>query len=158
MHDLPANEHTVVLTTVAASINTCFDVGIDLEAYPEWAAGISAVQVEERDELGRPIRARFEASGIGRRSSYVLAYDLSQAPNRLAWTMVEGDLTTRLEGAYMFEPAPASTIDAEATDVTYELIIDLAVPLPGYVKRRAEDKIIEAALQRFADRVLAQNT
>ena len=27
--------------------------------------------------------------------------------------------------------------------------IDLAVPLPGFVKRRAEDKIMEAALRRF---------
>lgn len=147
----------MVLTTVAASIEACFEVGIDLEAYPEWVEGIAAVQVEERDEQGRPIRARFEAAGIGRRSAYVLAYDLSQAPQRLAWTMVEGDLTTRLEGAYLFEQAPTATADEEATDVTYELIIDLAVPLPGYVKRRAEDKIIEAALQRFADRVLAQN-
>ena len=33
---------------------------------------------------------------------------------------------------------------------------DLAVPLPGFVKRRAEDKIVEAALQRFMDRVMSQ--
>lgn len=155
MHDLPANEHTVVLTTVQASIEACFAVGIDLEAYPEWVQGLAAVEVEERDDDGRPRRARFEASGIGRRSEYVLEYDLSGAPNRLAWTMVEGDLTSRLEGAYLFEPSPTAAADEEATDVTYELIVDLAVPLPGYVKRRAEDKIVEAALQRFSDRVIA---
>jgi hypothetical protein len=69
--------------------------------------------------------------------------------------MVEGDLTSRLEGAYLFEPSPTTPPDGVATDVTYELIVDLAVPLPGYIKRRAEDKIIEAALERFADRVIA---
>ena len=158
MHDVPANEHTVVLTTVAASIEACFEVCIDLEAYPEWVDGISAVEVQERDEHGRPLRARFEASGIGRRTSYVLAYDLSGSPGRVAWSMVEGDLTSRLEGAYIFEPASTSMDDEIMTDVTYELIIDLAVPLPGFVKRRAEDKIIEAALQRFADRVLATSS
>ncbi|MGI9616533.1 MAG: SRPBCC family protein [Acidimicrobiales bacterium] len=155
MHDVPANEHTVVLTTVSAPIEACFQVVIDLEAYADWVEGISAVEVQERDDQGRPLRARFEASGIGRRSAYVLEYDLSDAPNRLAWQMVEGDLTSRLEGAYLFEPSPTTPPGGVATDVTYELIIDLAVPLPGYIKRRAEDKIIEAALARFADRVVA---
>lgn len=153
MHDLPANQYAVALTTVAAPISACFAVGIDLEAYPEWVTGLEAVTIEERDDQGRPVLARFEASAVGRSVSYVLAYDLSEAPNRLSWTMVESDLTTRLEGAYVFEPAPPADDDTEATDVTYELIVDLAVPLSGYVKRRAEDKILEAALQRFADRV-----
>lgn len=141
-----------MLTTVPASVEACFAVGIDLEAYPEWVVGLSSVEVEERDEQGRPLRARFLASGMGRHASYVLAYDLSGGPSRLSWTMVEGDLTSRLEGAYLFEPSGS---DPEATDVTYELLVDLAVPLPGYVKRRAEDKIVEAALQRFHDRVVA---
>ena len=92
---------------------------------------------------------------MGRQTSYVLAYDLSRAPERLAWTLVEGDLTSRLEGAYLFEPAPSSTDAEPSTDVTYELIVDLKLPLPGYVKRRAEDKIVESALQRFKDRVQA---
>lgn len=138
--------------TVPASIEDCFAVAIDLEAYPEWVDSISAVTVEERDHHGRPIRARFEASGLGRQSSYALAYDLSEAPRRLTWTMVAGDLTRRLEGAYTFD---AAVDDDDGTDVTYELMVDLAVPLPGYVRRRVEDKILEAALRRFGDRVLA---
>lgn len=157
VHDIPANEHTVVMTTIPASVEACFAVGIDLEAYPEWAQGIASVEVKERDAQGRPVKARFEASGIGRQSAYVLAYDLSGAPGRLAWTMVEGDLTRRLEGTYLFEPSPGHAEGREETDVTYELIVDLAVPLPGYVKRRAEDKILAAALQRFKDRVLASS-
>jgi uncharacterized membrane protein len=154
VHDLPANEHTVVLTTIPAPVEACFAVGLDLAAYPEWVASISSVEVEERDDQGRPVRARFEASAMGRQTSYVLAYDLSQAPRRLAWTLVEGDLTTRLEGAYLFEPAAPGPEGEPSTDVTYELIVDLAVPLPGFVKRRAEDKIVEAALQRFKERVV----
>ncbi len=154
MHHLPANQHAVALITVDASIHACFEVGIDLEAYPEWAEGLSSVTILERNSDGHPVRARFEASAIGRAVSYELAYDLSDAPHRLAWTMVEGDLTSRLEGSYLFEPSPV-VAGREATDVTYELIVDLTVPLPGYVQRRAEDKIIEAALQRFADRVMA---
>jgi uncharacterized membrane protein len=155
VHEVPANAYTVVLTTVAAPVETCFEVAIDLESYPDWVKGITEVEVEERDELGRPIRARFVATAVGRESAYSLAYDLSASPSRLSWTMVEGDLTSRLEGTYLFEPSPTATGDDVATDVTYELSVDLAVPLPGYVKRRVEDKILEAALQRFKERVEA---
>ena len=155
MHDVPANAHTVVLTTVPATVEECFAVAIDIESYPDWVEGINSAVVEERDDQGRPLRARFEASGIGRRSTYTLAYDLSEAPRNLSWSLVEGDLTSRLEGTYLFEPSPTATADEIATDVTYELLVDLAVPLPGYVKRRAEDKIVEAAMERFRARVIA---
>ena len=155
MHDVPENAHTVLLTTVAASIEECFAVAIDLEAYPEWVKGITAVTVTEYDDQQRPLRARFEATAVGRRSSYELAYDLSKAPNQLSWSLVDGDLTRRLEGAYIFEPSTTAA-GPEATDVTWELLVDLSVPLPGFVQRRAEDKIVEAAMQRFTDRVVAR--
>ena len=153
MHDVPANENTVVLTTVAAPIEACFEVAIDLDAYPEWVKGITSVEVQERDDQGRPVRARFEATALGRNSAYTLSYDLSGEPTTLSWVMVEGDLTSKLEGTYLFEPSPTAADGEVATDVTYDLSVDLAVPLTGYVRRRVEDKIVEAALERFRVRV-----
>ncbi len=153
MHEVPAKAHTVVLTTVAAPVEACFEVAIDLDAYPDWVKGITSVDVQERDDRGRPLRARFEATAVGRTSAYTLSYDLDRGPVSLSWSMVEGDLTSRLEGAYLFEPSPTAAAGEIATDVTYELFVDLAVPLPGYVKRRVEDKIVEAALERFKNRV-----
>lgn len=150
MRDIPANEHAVETTTVPASVEDCFKVGLDLESYPEWAEGIALVEVIERDADDRPLKARFEVAGLGRETSYVLAYDLSGAPGRMSWALVEGDLIRRLEGTYLFEPEGTGE-----THVTYELYVDLVVPLPGFVKRRAEDKILAAALQRFKTRVLA---
>lgn len=117
--------------------------------------GIQAVEVQAVDDIGRPLRVRFEATAIGRRSAYVLAYDFSEAPRKMSWSMVEGDLTSKLDGAYIFEPSQNAVEGEPATDVTYQLSIDLAVPLPGYVQRRAEDKIVDAALERFKARVVA---
>jgi ribosome-associated toxin RatA of RatAB toxin-antitoxin module len=153
VHEVPASANTIVLTTVEASVEACFAVAIDLDAYPEWVKGITSVEVQERDAKGRAKRARFEATAMGRRSVYTLSYDLSRAPDALSWVLVEGDLTTRLEGTYLFEPNPTAADGELATDVTYDLSVDLAVPLPGYVKRRVEDKIVEAALERFKVRV-----
>lgn len=145
-------ERRVVSTTVQASVEQCYAVGIDVGSYPNWIESLSEVLIESTDAHGNPERVRFEAVGIGRRSNYVLAYDLSRAPNELGWTLVTGDLARAIEGCYRFSDATEEGSEPQ-TNVEYELTIDLAVPLPGYVKRRAEDKIIEAALRRFKNEV-----
>ncbi len=43
------------------------------------------------------------------------------------------------EGSYVFTP---STATPGGTDVVYELSIELIVPIPGFVKRRAEVRIL----------------
>ncbi len=143
-------EERIVHATIAASADRCFAVATDLEAYPEWVNGITAVNVTERDELGRATVAAFEAESFGRRTQYSLAYDYDNAPHGLSWRLVEGDLMRRIDGLYRFEQSADSP---DLTDVTYELIIDLSVPLPGFVKRRAEGKIVRAALAEFCARV-----
>lgn len=145
-------EHASVTTTIAASPERCFETAVDVERYPEWAQGIRSVDVLDHDEAGRPSKVEFVAEAIGRRTRYVLAYDHSEAPRRLSWKLVEGDLTRRLEGAYTFEPSPDAP-DGELTEVCYELDIELVLPLPGFVKRRAETKILQAALPRLKARV-----
>jgi ribosome-associated toxin RatA of RatAB toxin-antitoxin module len=145
-------ERRVVSTTIQATVDQCYAVGIDVGSYPNWIESLSQVEIESTDANGNPERVRFEAVGIGRRSNYVLAYDLSQAPHVLGWTLVTGDLARAIEGCYRFTDVTESGSDP-MTNVDYELTIDLAVPLPGFVKRRAEDKIIEAALRRFKNEV-----
>ena len=148
----PNIETRIVKTTVQGTIDQCFQVGLDVESYPEWIDSLDSVVVESTDEAGRPSQVRFEASGIGRRSSYVLAYQLEQAPNRLGWTLVTGDLMRAIEGSCKFSDVTESS-DTPLTEVEYHLAVDLAIPLPGFVKRRAEDKVLEAALSRFKNRV-----
>ncbi|MGH1488237.1 MAG: SRPBCC family protein [Acidimicrobiales bacterium] len=137
---------------VQASVEACYKVGIDIEAYPEWVENLLSAEIKSTDEQGRPKTVQFEAEGIGRKTSYLLAYDLSEAPHRLAWSLVSGDLTREIEGRYVFHDMTEDS-GMPVTEVDYELTIDLAVPLPGFVKRRAEDKIVRSALGRFKQRV-----
>ncbi|MEM7324316.1 MAG: SRPBCC family protein [Actinomycetota bacterium] len=150
-----SREHTGASVEVQATVAACYAVGIDIEAYPEWVENLDSAEILTRDEQGRPLTARFEAAGLGRMSSYVLGYDYGTAPNGLAWNLVQGDLTREIEGRYVFTDRTEAD-GAPLTEVDYELTIDLAVPLPGFVKRRAEDKIVKAALQRFKQRVESQ--
>lgn len=144
------SESAVEQATVSATRDRCFEVATDVASYPDWARGVTTVTVVDRDEQGRVSQALFEVEAIGRSARYELAYDYSDAPRKLSWSLVDGDLMTALDGAYTFE----DSVDLPGgTDVRYELTIDLAVPLPGFVKRRAEGKIIEAALPYFCKRV-----
>ena len=151
-HTASSIERRVVTTTVQATVEECYAVGVDVQNYPNWIESLAEVEVESTDADGNPRRVRFEAAGLGRRASYVLAYILADAPNTLGWTLVTGDLARAIEGEYRFSDSTEYGGDPTTT-VEYELSIDLAVPLPGYVKRRAEDKIIEAALRRFKQEV-----
>ena len=133
---------------VTATPDQCFAVVSDLERYPEWAADIKQVTIESRDGEGRPTAVTFRAGAFGRSTSYTLSYDYSQAPDVLAWVQVRGDITSKLDGTYTFDPVGDGT-----TQVTYTLEVELRVPLPGFIKRRAQSRIMHTALEELRARV-----
>lgn len=133
---------------VAASPEQCFAVVSDLEQYPQWAADIKEVTVKSRDAEGRPAEVGWRAGAFGRSTSYTLVYDYSDAPRTLAWKQTAGDLTSKLDGSYRFERG-----DDGSTEVTYTLEVELRVPLPGFIKRRAQSRIMHTALEELKSRV-----
>jgi uncharacterized membrane protein len=138
--------------TIEAPPQRCWEVAADFERYPEWARDVKEAVVVERDDEGRGLRVAFRAGAMGHSARYVLRYDHSEAPRRLAWVLEEGDVVRRLDGAYQFDHLDG---DVDATDVSYTLVVELAVPLPGFVKRRAEGKIMTTALDELKRRVEA---
>lgn len=124
-------------TIIAATPERVWAIAADFERYPEWAKDVKDVVVRARDDEGRPSEVEFRASALGRSTHYTLSYDYSNAPHALAWRMLRGDIMRTIDGAYHFSP----TADG-GTEVRYDLVIDLVVPLPGFVKRRAEVRIL----------------
>lgn len=124
-------------TTIAAAPDRVWAIATDFEQYPEWAKDIKNVVVRERDAEGRATEVEYRASALGRSTHYTLTYDYSQAPNVLSWHMLRGDIMRTIDGAYNFSP-----IADGGTEVRYDLAIELVVPLPGFVKRRAEVRIL----------------
>ena len=135
-------------TTIDASPDRVFEVALDIEKYPEWARDVKEAVVVERDGDGRPLRVQFRAAAMGHSARYALRYDHSDSPRTLAWVLEQGDIVRRLDGEYVFEPDDGTG----GTDVTYHLVVELAVPLPGFIKRRAESKIMTTALDELKRR------
>lgn len=138
---------------IGATPDQCYAVAASFEEYPFWAQDIKEVVIGSRDDGGRPVEVTFRAGAFGRTTSYTLKYDYSEAPKALSWVQIGGDITSRLDGTYLFE-----SDDLNQTQVTYELTVELAVPIPGFVKRRAEVRIVHAALRDLKDRVESVTT
>jgi ribosome-associated toxin RatA of RatAB toxin-antitoxin module len=122
----------------------CYTVLSEFARYPEWAADIKSVQVDEHDDAGRPRVVTYRAAAFGRSTSYTLRYDYTNAPEELSWVQTSGDLTRRLDGSYHLSPSGDG-----GTEIVYKLVVDLKVPLPGFVKRRAEGRIMGTALREL---------
>lgn len=135
---------------IEAPVERCFETLTDFESYPEWAGDLKEVTVIERDAQGRALVVEFRAAAMGRSTTYRLRYDYSDAPNRLGWQLDTGDIQRELDGAYVLQPAED---DPARTEVSYELSIDLIMPIPGFVKRRAEARILKTALDELKTRV-----
>jgi hypothetical protein len=141
---LPAvTDHATEHARINAPLDRCFAVLTDFEHYPAWAADIKAAEVHERDAEGRGTEVTWRAAAMGRSSTVRLAYDYTEAPQVMRWKLLDGDVLRRYDGHYILQPVED---DPESTDLEYQLSVDLVVPLPGFVKRRAEDRIIKAAL------------
>jgi ribosome-associated toxin RatA of RatAB toxin-antitoxin module len=146
-HEIVADQATEHMS-VSASPERCFSVVADIERYPEWAADIKEIVVDERDDQGRPVLVTFRAAAFGRSTSYTLRYDFSEAPHVLSWKLTKGDITSKLDGSYVFDAAEGS-----GTRVTYHLEAELRVPIPGFIKMRAQSRIMSTAMRELKARV-----
>ena len=130
-------ETATEIITIDAAPDEVWGITIDLERYPEWARDIKAVTIHESDGEGRPSQVEFRTSALGRSTHYTLQYRYDDEPRQLGWSMIRGDIQRSIDGAFTFIPTPDGK-----TEVRYDLAIDLVIPLPGFVKRRAEVRIL----------------
>jgi ribosome-associated toxin RatA of RatAB toxin-antitoxin module len=128
---------------VNATPQAVYDVVTDFEHYDNWVSDLKRIDILTRDSEQRPLEVQFRAAAFGRSTTYTLRYDYSQAPAQLSWRQVEGDLTETLNGQYRFEEADGST------KVTYDLEVELLVPIPTFIKSRAAYRIQTQALREL---------
>ena len=136
-----AFERTVIRDTA----ERIFEVITDYESYPEWATNVKEVEVKRLDEDGRAGLVAYRAAAMGRSAAYVLEYFYGTNPMRVSWRLAEGDLVRRLDGRYLLTPLDPDAAGPR-TEVTYELEVDVSMPMSGFLRRRAESRILRSAL------------
>jgi hypothetical protein len=119
----------------------------DFGAYPEWAGQVKSAEVLTTGADGRPATVRFVLEAAVISDEYVLGYDWS-GDEAVDWRIVDaGKMISGLTGSYRLADA------GNGTQVTYELAVDLKVPMIGMIKRKAEKVIVDTALKGLKKRV-----
>ncbi len=128
---------------------TVMDVIADIGSYPEWVTEYKETEVLESDDEGYPKVARLVLEAAVLKDTMVLAYDWPPDRGSVQWSLVSSSLLRSLHGAYRLAPK------GSGTDVTYELTVDLLVPMIGLLKRKAERRLTDTALKDLKKRVEA---
>src|ERR1700676_5619837 len=126
------------------------DVIADIGSYPEWVAEYKETEVLEADAEGYPKTSRLVLDAAVLKDTMVLSYDWPPDRGAVKWTLGSSSLLKALEGEYRLSPK------GSGTDVTYELSVDLIIPLIGLLKRKAERRLTNTALKDLKKRVEAE--
>ncbi|MBB2992541.1 ribosome-associated toxin RatA of RatAB toxin-antitoxin module [Mycolicibacterium iranicum] len=128
---------------------TVMDVIADIGSYTDWVAEYKEAEVLEADEAGYPKKARIVLDAAVLKDTMVLAYEWPAERTSVTWSLVSSTLLKALDGAYRLTPK------GSGTEVTYELSVDLIIPMIGLLKRKAERRLTDTALKDLKKRVEA---
>jgi ribosome-associated toxin RatA of RatAB toxin-antitoxin module len=134
---------TVVIDAPLADVQAAL---YSIESYPEWLTSIKKVDVIERDSQNRVTKAKLTIDAGMMKDRVVLDYDWSAEPASLSFTMDEADLLTQMDGTYTLK-----AIDADSTQVTYELEIAVSMPVPAMMITKGQQQTIDAALKELGE-------
>jgi len=143
-------EKTAQTIYIDADPRTVIKVIADIGSYPEWVSEYTEAEVLEADAEGYPKVARMVLDATVLKDTMVLCYDWPADRGSVHWSLVSSSLLKSLDGAYRLVPK------GSGTDVTYELTVDLAIPMIGLLKRKAERRLIDTALKDLKKRVEAE--
>lgn len=140
-------EQTTSSILIDADPDEVMAVIADFAAYPTWVKGMTEARVVK--EAGGVVeQVHFELDNPPIKDSYTLAYDWN-TPGELSWHLVEGKMLKAMQGTYALRQV------GSGTEVTYRLAVDVAIPMIGMLKRKAEKVIIDTALKGLKKRVEA---
>ena len=136
--------------TVDASPADVMAVIADFEAYPEWTGAVKQAEVRSTASGGRAKEVWFDLDAGAIKDQYTLGYTW-KADREVRWQLIEAEnIVKSMDGAYLLEDNGDGS-----TNVTYQLAVDIKIPMLGMIKRKAEKVIIDTALKELKKRVEA---
>ena len=126
---------------------TIMAVIADFPNYPEWAASVKRTEVTEAGPDGRARRVAFWLDAGVVRDQYELEY-VWTGDERVDWTLVTGQMMRGQDGSYVLRQT-----GPHSTEVTYSLTVELAIPMLGLLRRKAERVVLDTALKELKKRV-----
>jgi ribosome-associated toxin RatA of RatAB toxin-antitoxin module len=131
---------------IEASPEEILDVIADVESTPTWSPQYQKAEVLEAYDDGRPKRVKMKIKTAGISDEQIVEYTWTD--NVVSWTLVSAGQLKAQDASYTLTP------DGEKTKVRFDISIDLAIPLPGFVLKRAMKGGVETATDGLRKQVL----
>jgi uncharacterized membrane protein len=131
---------------IEATPDEIMDVLFDLESLPKWSSFHQKVEILERDKDGHPSKSRQAVKIVGVADEQVLDYFVHD--DGVGWTLESSKQQRAQEGHYTLTP------EGDSTRVRFELTVDLAVPVPGFLVKRGAKGLMDTATKGLRQRVL----
>jgi ribosome-associated toxin RatA of RatAB toxin-antitoxin module len=141
-------DHANESITVKADPASIMAVIADFAAYPDWAGPVKRIEILEEGPDGKAKQVRFHVEIMGLSDTYTNEYTWD-GDRRVDWTMIEGKSQKSQQGSYELAK------DGSATKLTYDLTVEIAIPVPGLIRRRIQGKIVDTALKDLKKRAEA---
>lgn len=133
--------------TIDAPMSLVSEILKNINDYPTWSSTIKSVTVDETDGNGYPVKVTLVVDAGVMKDRPTLSYDWSQAPAKISFSLDDADLMTEMTGVYLVKDN-----GDETTDVTYELTVNLSMPVPAMMRKKAEQATIDLALSQLKKR------
>jgi hypothetical protein len=138
-------DQTTSSILINADPGSVMSVIADFPSYPLWAKGVKSTEVLSEYDDGRAGEVAFVLDAAPIKDEYTLTYDWD-GDRQVTWSLVEAKMLKGMD-AYILRPSSG------ATEVTYQLSVDIAIPMIGMLKRKGERVIIDTALKGLKRRV-----
>lgn len=131
---------------IEASPQEILDVIADVEATPTWSPQYQSCEILDAYDDGRPRRVKMKIKTAGITDEQVVEYTWTE--NKVSWTLVSAGQLKAQDASYTLIP------DGEKTKVRFDIAVDLSVPLPGFILKRAMKGGVETATDGLRKQVL----
>jgi ribosome-associated toxin RatA of RatAB toxin-antitoxin module len=138
-----SDSREVVIEATPAQI---LDVMADVESTPSWSSQYQSVEILDTYDDGRPRQVRIKVKAAGITDEQVIEYTWTD--NKVSWTLISAGQLKAQDASYTLTP------DREKTKVRFDIKVDLSVPLPGFVLKRAMKGAMETATDGLRNQVL----
>jgi hypothetical protein len=128
-----------------ASPEAILDALADIDEVPTWSTLHRSAEVVDRHPDGRPHHVKATVKIMGITDKEMLEYHWGD--DWMVWDAQDTFQQRGQHGEYKL------VREGDRTRVRFDLIIDLAAPIPEFLLRRAKKMVLEAAVDRLRTRV-----
>jgi hypothetical protein len=122
------------------------DALADIEAVPSWSSVHKHAEILDRYSDGRPHHVKATLRIMGITDKEVLEYHWGR--HWMVWDAEDTFQQRGQHGEYNLTP------EGDKTRVRFDIIIDLAAPIPEFLIKRAKKIVLDVATERLRQRVM----